>query len=320
MFNKRKMIIFVMIFTILLAGCGTEQAESKMDEKLKIGVMLSDVGLGDQSFSDSAFQGLIKARSELGILFDYRELSETETYEKGLEELVQNDNDVIIGLGYMVQEDLEKVAKKYPDKQFVIIDSVSELKNVTSVTFKSDEGSYLAGVVAALTTKSNTIGFIGGEDVELINAFADGFTNGAKSINPSIKVLVEYAGTYGDDKLGGSIAKDMIANKADVLFAAAGFTGVGVLKEAQMQGVYAIGVDSDQYFYAEKAVITSVLKKIDVAVYQLASDLVKDGKVPTGHIEFGINNEGVDLAPLRVIPYNDSQLEQIEEARQQFAE
>ncbi|UFT98162.1 BMP family ABC transporter substrate-binding protein [Radiobacillus kanasensis] len=320
MFNKRTVCILMITFILVLTGCANEQAESKMDDKVKIGVMLSDVGLGDQSFSDSAFQGLIKARNELNIVFDYRELSETETYEKGLEELVKNDNDVIIGLGYMVQEDLEKVAKKYPKKQFVIIDSVSELKNVTSITFKSDQGSYLAGVVAALTSKSNTIGFIGGEDVPLINAFADGFTEGAKSINPSINVLVEYAGTYGDDKLGGSIAQDMIAKKADVLFAAAGFTGVGVLKQAQTQGIYAIGVDSDQYFYAEKAVITSVLKKIDVAVFQLASDLVKDGKVPDGHIEFGIQDEGVGLAPLRVVQYSEEQLEQIEKASQQFAD
>ncbi len=301
------------IFIFMIAGCSQEEAASKVDEKVKVGIMLSDVGLGDQSFSDSAFNGLIKARDELGIRFDYRELKDTGTYEKGLTELVEEDHDIIVGLGYMVQEELEKVAQKYPDQQFVLIDAISELKNVTSITFKEDQGSYLVGVVAALTTQTNKIGFIGGDDVPLINKFEEGFIEGATTINPSIQVDVTYAGDFGNDQLGAKLAREMIQNDVDVLYAAAGFTGVGMLKEAQANKVLAIGVDSDQYFYAEKAVVTSMLKNVDVAMYQLAEQLIKNRKVQSGHIELGIEDDGIGLAPLRVFPFSKKQQEIIEE-------
>ncbi|MFV2046995.1 BMP family ABC transporter substrate-binding protein [Metabacillus litoralis] len=318
MFIKNVTALFALVFVIITAGCSQQETASSVDDKVKIGIMLSDVGLGDQSFSDSAFNGLTKARDELGILFDYRELKESETYEKGLTELVEEDHDIIVGLGFMVQTDLEKVAKKYPDQHFILIDAVSELENVTSITFKEDEGSFLTGVVAALATKSNKLGFIGGDDVPLINKFEDGFIEGAKSVNPSITVEVKYAGDFGNDQLGAQIARDMIQKDVDVLYAAAGFTGVGMLKEAQANKVLAIGVDTDQYFYAEKAVITSMLKKVDTAMYQLAEQLIKDGKISEGHIELGIKDNGIDLAPLRVVPFSEEQQQTIDEWKEKL--
>ncbi|MBM6617105.1 BMP family ABC transporter substrate-binding protein [Bacillus sp. RD4P76] len=310
-------ISLLFIIIALLVGCSsTATNSSETTDKIKVGIMLSDVGLGDQSFSDSAFDGLIKAREEIGILFDYRELKDSETYEKGLTELVEDGNDVVVGLGFMVQEDIEKVAKKYPKQKFILIDSVSELPNITSITFKEDEGSFLAGVAAALATKSNKLGFVGGADVPLINKFARGFEQGAKTINPSIEVFVEYAGDFGNDKLGKDIAIKMIDQGADVLYAAAGFTGVGVLQEAQVKGVYAIGVDSDQFFYAEKAVMTSMLKKVDVALYQVISDYVKNKELPKGNVQLGLKEDGVDLAPIRVIPFTQQQLKTITDHKQ----
>ncbi|WP_191566044.1 BMP family lipoprotein [Metabacillus idriensis] len=319
---KRTQITVLLSFCliIMLAGCGQAQTASKSDEKIKVGIMLSDVGLGDQSFSDSAFNGLIKSREELGILFDYREIKDTETYEKGLTELAEQGNDFVVGLGFMVQEDLEKVAKKYPKQKFILIDAVSDLENITSITFKEDEGSFLAGVVAAMTSKTNTVGFIGGADVPLINKFADGFAEGAKAIKPDITIITEYANDFGNDKLGSEMAKKMIANKADVLYAAAGFTGVGALKAAQDSGVYAIGVDSDQYFYAEKSVITSMLKNVDVGIYQLLEDFVKEKEVPKGHVELGLKDNGVQLAPIRVISLTDEQQKTLDEWQKKLAE
>ncbi|MBM7659796.1 basic membrane protein A [Bacillus mesophilus] len=311
---RKILFSFLLILALILGGCtSTDQLSSVEDvNTIKIGIMLSDVGLGDQSFSDAAFHGLMKARDELNILFDYRELSETETYEQGLTELVEAENDVVVGLGFMVQEDIEKVAQKYPEQKFILIDSVSELDNITSITFKEDEGSFLAGVAAALATKTNKLGFIGGADVPLINKFANGFLQGAKSINPDIEVVIEYAGDFGNDQLGATMASQMISNGSDVLYAAAGFTGVGVLREAQNKGIYAIGVDSDQYFYAEKAVITSMLKNVDVALYQVISTFVENGELPTGHVELGLKENGVDLAPIRIIPFTEQQLNIIE--------
>lgn len=315
----KRITLTIACLLLVLTGCGQEVTKSATEDKVKIGIMLSDVGLGDQSFSDLAFNGLVRARDELGIVFDYRELADTGTYEKGIKELIAQENDIIIGLGFMVQEDLEKVAKEYPDQRFVLIDAKSRLDNVTSVNFKADQASYLAGIVAASSTKTNKIGFIGGEDAPVINAFADGFRDGAKSIHPDIDIEVTYANNFGDDKLGQEIAKGMIEKDVDVLFAAAGFTGVGALKEAQLEGVYAIGVDTDQYFYAEKAVITSVMKNIDIAIYQLAESLVNEGSIAQGNIELGIDNNGVGLAPLRVHNFTDEIDHLLDTAREELA-
>lgn len=304
---KRIISKFLVLFLLIgtLGGCTTTEMKAK--ERVKIGIMLSDVGLGDQSFSDAAFAGLTKARDELDILFDYRELQAVGTYEKGFSELVEEGNDLVIGLGFMVLEDLEKVAKKYPEQQFILVDSVSELDNITSITFKEEQGSFLVGAVAGMTSKSNKVGFIGGADVPLIHKFKAGFEQGVKSVNPAAEVKVVYANDFGNAELGGKIASGMIDEGADVLYAAAGFTGVGVLKEAQAKKKFAIGVDSDQYFFAEKAIITSMLKNVDVALYETVKEFQSEKKLAAKQIELGINEKGVGLAPIRVIKLTPEQ-------------
>ncbi len=316
--NRKRIILLLLCLILSVTGCSQKKPKTKVDDRIKIGIMLSDVGLGDQSFSDTAFNGLVKARDELGILFDYRELNDTGTYEEGLKQLVNEGNDIVIGLGFNIQQDLEKVAKQFPEQQFVIVDAISELENVTSVTFKEDQGSYLVGIVAALTTKTNKIGFIGGEDTPLINKFESGFIEGIRAVNNHITVVSEYANDFGNEQLGAEIAKKMINNNVDVIYGVAGLTGVGMLKEAQRSKVYGIGVDTDQYFYAEEAVVTSMLKNIDVAMYQLAEQLVKQGKISKGHIELGLKENGVDLAPLRVVNYSKEQTELIENYKEQI--
>ncbi|WP_027408965.1 BMP family protein [Anoxybacteroides tepidamans] len=310
--KQLRLIIAMIMIVGLFAGCSTKEAVNSK-KRIRVGIMLSDVGLGDQSFSDSAFRGLMQARDELGIIFDYRELQDTKTYEQGLKELVEEGNDVVIGLGFMVQQDLEKVAKQYPKQQFILIDAVSNLKNVTSITFKEDEGSFLAGLVAALTTKTNKVGFIGGADVPLIRKFAVGFEKGVHAIKPSASVDIVYAGDFGNDKLGAKIARGMFQKGSDVVYTAAGFTGVGALREAETHGVYAIGVDSDQYFYAEKAVVTSMVKNVDVALLTVLKEYVKKGEIPTGTVELGLKENGVGLAPIRVVPWNEPQQKLLEQ-------
>jgi basic membrane protein A and related proteins len=307
------LLIIVFLLVGSLAGCANSELKAK--ERVKIGIMLSDVGLGDQSFSDAAFAGLAKARDELDILFDYRELQTVGTYEKGFTELVEEGNDIVIGLGFMVLEDLEKVAKKYPDQQFILVDSVSQLDNITSITFKEEQGSFLAGAVAGMVTKSNIVGFVGGADVPLIHKFKAGFEQGVKTVNPEAEVKVSYANDFGNAELGGKIASGMINEGADVLYAAAGFTGVGVLKEAQFKKKFAIGVDSDQYFFAEKAIITSMLKNVDVALYETVKEFQEEKKLKAKQIELGINEKGIGLAPIRVIkltPEQEKRLEDLE--------
>lgn len=310
---KRILNMLIILFLLIgtLAGCANSELKAK--ERVKIGIMLSDVGLGDQSFSDAAFAGLVKARDELDILFDYRELQTVGSYEKGFTELVEEGNDLVIGLGFMVLEDLEKVAKKYPEQQFILIDSVSQLDNITSITFKEEQGSFLAGAVAGMASKSNIVGFVGGADVPLIHKFKAGFEQGVKAVNPEAEVKVVYANDFGNAELGGKIASGMIDEGADVLYAAAGFTGVGVLKEAQSKKKLAIGVDSDQYFFAEKAIITSMLKNVDVALYETVKEFQAENKLKSKQIELGINEKGVGLAPIRVIKLNPEQEKSLED-------
>lgn len=312
-----KQIINILFISFILVGSlsGCASTELKAKERVNVGIMLSDVGLGDQSFSDAAFAGLTKARDELDILFDYRELKEAGSYEKGFTELVEEGNDLVIGLGFMVLEDLEKVAKKYPEQQFVLVDSVSELDNITSITFKEEQGSFLAGAVAGMVSKSKIVGFVGGADVPLIHKFKVGFEQGVKSVNPEAEVKVAYANDFGNAELGGKIASGMMDEGADVLYAAAGFTGVGVLKEAQARKKFAIGVDSDQYFFAEKAIITSMLKNVDIALYEVVKEFQSEKKLESRQIELGINEKGIGLAPIRVIkltPEQDKKLKDLE--------
>ena len=313
-------IFFIALITIalLMAGCsGTTNSEKSTEKEYKIGVLLSDTGLGDESFNDSAFRGLEKARDELGILFDYREAPDGD-FQSPLEELSQQGNDLVIGLGFSVQEAIEKTAEKYPEQQYLLIDGVSEMENVTSITFKEHEGSFLVGMVAAMISQNQKLGVIGGADVPVIHRFEKGFEQGAKYINPEISFISEYANNFGDAKLGRKIAEKQIKEGVDFIYPAAGFTGVGAIQAAQDNKIFTAGVDSDQYFVAEKAVVTSMMKNIDVAVFNMAEQLVKEGKIGQDIYELGLAENGVGLAPIRNFNLSDEQTKAIEAAKEKI--
>ncbi len=307
------MISFCLI-ALLLAGCSTASPE-KAKNDYKIGILLSDARLGDESFNDSAFKGLEKARDELGILFDYKEAPDGK-YEQKLEELVAEKYNVIIGLGFSIQEALEKTAKKYPDQQFVLIDGQSDVANITSITFKEQEGSFLLGMVAAMTSKTGKIGFIGGANFPVIHHFENGFIEGAQYFNPKIEIISDYAGTFDDPDSGTSIAERYIKNDVDFIYHAAGFTGFGAIKKAEEMGIYAAGVDIDQFYIAEKTVVTSMLKNVDQAVFNMAKTLVEDGKISEKSFLFGLSDNGVGLADIRIIKLTPEQQTAIEKAKE----
>lgn len=319
--NKAKSLIGISALVALLSltACTSREASTaSAQERPEVGVVLSDVGLGDQSYSDAAFRGLAKARDEEGILFDYREIAQTETYDEAFKQLVEGDNDLIIGLGYMVKDSLETIAKANPDQQFLIVDDSSELPNVASITFKEEEGSYMAGVVAGLSTKSGHVGFLGGVESDLLKKFQAGYEQGVKAANPQADVKAVYAGDFGNSDLGASIATSMMQeDDIDVIYTAAGLTGVGALQEAQKQGKYAIGVDADQFFIAEKAVVTSMIKNVDNAIFSAVQTFNEnDGKFPQKDMVFGLKEEGVGLAPIRVVELTSEQQSQIDKLTQ----
>ncbi|WP_181350200.1 BMP family protein [Thalassobacillus sp. CUG 92003] len=310
----KKLSILIIGLVSLLTAC-SQAAGDQDDENISAGLLVTESGIGDDSFSDSAFRGLEQARDELGITFDYREPLE-KNYQEKMKELIEQGHDVIIGLGYNSQEAVETLAEQHPDQEFVLIDAVSEADNVTSITFKEDEGSYLIGLIAGMKTKFDVVGFIGGEQMPVVENFEAGFTEGVQAANPDAEILVEYAGTFDDDAKGAQLAQQMIDADADYIFPAAGFTGIGVLKKAQEQGIYSFGVDSDQFFVAEEAVVTSMMKNIDVALYDIMEQLIDNQELTGGHIQLGVEENGVRLAPIRLIDLTADQQAQIDQAQE----
>jgi basic membrane protein A len=266
-------------------------------------------GKGDQSFNDAAFAGLEKAKKEFGYKTADIEPTDGETdadKEQRLSSLAKQGYNPVIGIGFAYGPAMEKVAAKFPKTSFGIVDSVVDGKNVASLVFSEQEASYLAGVAAAKATKTNTVGFIGGVDVPLIHKFEAGYQQGVKDTNPKVKVLSQYLtqtaeeGGFSSPDKGKAAAEGQIEKKADVLYAAAGLSGQGVIEAAAKAKVWAIGVDSDQYKQKALAaykdyILTSALKDVGGAVYAQAKS-VHDGKPLTGTQTFDLKVDGVGLA------------------------
>ena len=254
-------------------------------------------GKFDKSFNQAAFSGAERWKKESGKTYREIELSSEAQREQALRRFAENGNNPVVMTGFAFASALEKVAPDYPDTKFVIIDMVVDKPNVASVVFKEHEGSYLVGVAAAKASKTGTVGFIGGMDIPLIRKFACGYVQGVKATNPNAKVIQNMTGTtpaaWNDPVKGAELAKAQIANGADVIYAAAGGTGVGVLQAAADAGIYSIGVDSNQNYLHPGSVLTSMLKRVDVAVY----NAFKAGPdVKPGIQVLGLANGGIDYA------------------------
>ncbi|XKK63399.1 BMP family ABC transporter substrate-binding protein [Streptomyces sp. ARC32] len=266
-------------------------------------------GKGDQSFNDAAYRGLEQAKKEFGYTTADIEPTDGETdadKEQRLSSLAKQGYNPVIGVGFAYGTAMKAVAAKYPDTTFGIVDSVVEGKNVASLVFAENEASYLAGVTAAKATKTNTVGFVGGVNVPLIHKFQAGYEQGVKDTNPKVKVISQYLtqtaeeGGFASPDKGKAAAEGQIEKKADVVYAAAGLSGQGVIEAAAKAKVWAIGVDSDQYKQEALAkykdsILTSALKDIDGAVYALAKS-VEDGKPLTGTHTFDLKSDGVGLS------------------------
>ncbi|MGW1002417.1 BMP family lipoprotein [Streptomyces sp. NPDC002520] len=277
---------------------------------VKIGLAFDVGGRGDRSFNDSAARGADKAKTEFG--GDIKELtaktSDTEAdREQRLSDLADAGYNPIIGVGYAYATSMAKVAAKYPKTSFGIVDSVVDTMNVDSITFTEEQGSYLAGVAAALKSKTHHVGFIGGVDVPLIKKFEAGYVQGAKATDPKIKVDTQYlshgsdtSGFASPDK-GKEAAQGMLDNGADVVYSAAGSSGNGAIEAVSgKKGAWAIGVDSDQYNIPglakyKNSILTSMVKNVDVGVYDFIKS-VHDGKPLTGVNTYSLEKNGVSLA------------------------
>lgn len=269
----------------------------KGDSKAKkVGIVLSIGGLGDKSFNDSAYRGLEQARKELGIEFKYVEPASPAEDEQYLRQFAEAGYDLVIGTGFLMADSVKKVAEEYPDLKFAIIDSVIDLPNVASLVFKEHEGSFLVGALAGLMTKSNVVGFVGGMDIPLIRKFQSGYIQGVKYVNPNAKILAVYtsgsSNPFNDPVAGKENALSLIGQGADVVYHAAGGTGMGVIEAAKQKGVFAIGVDSNQDGVAPGTVLTSMIKKVDRAVFE-TTKAISENNFKSGMNVFGVAEDGV---------------------------
>lgn len=251
-------------------------------------------GKFDKSFNEAGFRGIEKWRKDTGKQALEFEIANESQREQALRRMAERGATPIIAIGFAQATTVEKVAKEFPKLQFTLIDGVAKSPNVQSVLFKEHEGSFLVGMIAALTSKTGKLGFIGGMDIPLIRKFQCGYEQGARYANPKAEVFTNMVGTTGaawnDPARGGELARSQFAKGADVIFAAAGGTGIGVYQAAKDQKKFAIGVDSNQNHIQPGTMLTSMVKRVEVAVYEAARNH------KPGMVSLGLKEDGVDYA------------------------
>lgn len=310
----------VIMSASMLVGCGNSETKENADKTLKIGMVADIGGINDESFNQSAWEGLQQAEKDFGIEVKVIESKQASEYLQNMESLLDEDVDMVIGVGYTMKEDIQKQAENYPDKQFVLIDETYDTipENVTPILFRENEAAYLTGLVAGKMTKANNVGFIGGIQTPVVSKFEYGYKAGVKEANEKATVNVQYAGTFSDAAKGKSIANQMYGNGSDIILAAAGGTGLGSIESAKEQNKYAIGVDRDQSDLAPNNVLTSALKKVNVGVYDTVKEFV-EGKLISGQEKvYGLKEDGVgipestkNLVPQDIIDYVNSMIEKV---------
>ena len=256
-------------------------------------------GKFDKSFNEGVFNGATKFAKEANVQFKDLEIQNEAGREQALRKFAKDGYSPIVVPGFAWADSLSKVADEFPKTKFAIIDMVVDKPNVQSLLFKAEEGSYLVGVIAAKTSKTGTVGFVGGMDIPLISAFECGYAQGVMATNKGAKVIPNMTGTtpaaWNDPVKGGELAKSQISQGADIVFAAAGATGQGVLKAAADAGKFGIGVDSDQDNLFPGKVLTSMLKRVDIATYNTFKT-AKDGSWKPGIQVLGLKEGGVGFA------------------------
>jgi basic membrane protein A and related proteins len=293
----------------LLGACGKseETAGSGSDKKesdFKVGMVTDTGGVDDKSFNQSAWEGISKFGEDNGLKKDkgykYIQSNAEAEYVPNLTKFAEAKYDITYAIGFMMAKSTEAIADKFPKNNFAIVDTEVKKPNVASIVFKEHEGSYLVGVAAAMETKTNKIGFIGGVESDLITKFETGFIQGARAVNPNIEIIPKYAGDFNKAELGTQIASTMYGQGVDIIYHAAGGTGKGVFTEAKNrkkkgEDVWVIGVDRDQHEEGmpENVTLTSMIKRVDVAVEKMSKE-VQDGKFPGGQVvEYGFQEDGL---------------------------
>jgi basic membrane protein A len=287
---------FLGTLQVLLVGLSMSVAAA---EEIRPAVVFDMGGKFDKSFNEGVYTGVERFREESGISYREFEVTNETQREQALRKMAQRDNNPILGVGFAQGPAMEAVAAEFPDTRFSIIDMVVDLPNVQSVVFKEQEGSFIVGVLAAMASESGTVGFIGGMDIPLIRRFACGYVQGVKHARPDAEVIENMTGTtpaaWNNPSKGSELARSQFDRGVDVVYAAAGGTGIGVYQAAKDAGKFAIGVDSNQNHLHPGTMLTSMVKRVDVAAYN-AFKTAQDETWQPGIQVLGLAEGGVDWA------------------------
>ncbi|WHX48945.1 BMP family ABC transporter substrate-binding protein [Paenibacillus woosongensis] len=326
----------LLVFMLVLTACGQKAGNQNTGagngpagndqniKKLKVG-MVTDLGsVNDKSFNQSAWEALQQLKKDYGFEVKYLEPKSDADVVPNLNQFVKANYDLTWATAFTLADAVTQLANENPNSMFGIVDSDLTLPNVASVSFKEQEGSFLVGVIAGLTTKTNKIGFVGGMEIPVIKRFEVGFREGIKAVNPDAKLIVNYTGLFNRVDMGKSAASTIYNDGADIIFHAAGLTGNGVFNEAKERNskgdkVWVIGVDKDQsLIFGDDVTLTSMVKKVDEAVYQISKSLA-EGNFPAGQVTLmGLKENGVDIAPTSDKNVDPDVLAKVEEYRQKI--
>jgi basic membrane protein A len=281
------------------SGCRDLSYAAGDPKKVHVGIVFDSGGKDDRSFNAAAFRGVTRAAKDFPIVLRDAEPGDPASLEPAMRAFAEVGYDLIIGIGFAQTPIVESVAKDYPKINFAIVDGVSELPNVASLVFKEHEGSYLVGMIAAKKSKTGVLGFVGGMDIPLIHKFETGYEEGARAVNPKIRVIQNYVGVteaaWNNPGKGKELSVAQIGKGADVIFAAAGNSGLGAFDAAEQYGKFVIGVDSNQNWVKPGYVLTSMVKRVDNAVYQIIGDLVSHRFKGGIHV-YGLQDGGIGYA------------------------
>ncbi|HTP59115.1 MAG TPA: BMP family ABC transporter substrate-binding protein [Spirochaetia bacterium] len=286
------LLVLVVVSFLLIGGVAFAQ------KQIRVAMVTSESGLGDRSFNDMMYQGMQRAEKELGVKVNVIQPKSISEFKSTLARAAQLGFDIIIGSSFDMITPMKEVAAQFPNQKFGLVDVGNDpiAPNVVSSVTKDWEGSFLVGAIAAKTTKTGIIGFVGGKDIPIIHRFYLGYYFGAKMINPKVEVLESYSGTFTDPAAGKEYTLALINRKSDINFAVAGATSAGVIEAAKQTKTFAIGVDSDQNYLAPGFVLTSMVKRVDNQAYDFIKEVV-DGTFKGGVVlTYGLKEKGVDYA------------------------
>lgn len=284
---------------------------------LTVGVILGSGGLGDRSFNDSAYAGLQEAQRRYGIRFRTVNYTSEEINLEELRRLLEHGYDLIIGIGFENAGYIQTLSQEYPGRKFAVVDAVVEGDNVASIVYREQEGDFLMGVLAAMLTQTQVVGFVGGADIDVMRRIESGFKQGAAYQDPNVQVLSQMAGTFSDSRLGKAVALEQYAAGADVIYNAAGRTGLGVIEAAAETGKLTIGTSGDQRYLAPGNVVGNRPKRVDMAVLTLVQEL-EEGRFQAGTRSLGLKEDGVGLGPFDESLVTPTMLSRLQNLKQQI--